>query len=150
MPRFSSSRLSAGSLIVICALAQAADTTPAGLWTAVDDDTGKPSALVRIYETDGALFGRIEKVLLPGKSDRCTACTDERKDQLVQGMMIIRNLKKTPGADNEWSGGDILDPDNGTIYRSRMQLTGGGTLEVRGFIGISLFGRTQTWQRVTP
>ena len=131
--------------------ARAAGETPAGLWTTIDDSTGKARSEVRIYEQDGAYSGRIEKILIPGKTDKCVLCTDERKDQPALGLVIIRNMKKSPGTPNQWSGGDILDPEQGTVYTSRMSLSNDGeSLTVRGYVGIPLFGRSQTWQRIKP
>jgi uncharacterized protein (DUF2147 family) len=120
--------------------------SPIGLWKTVDDKTGMPRALVRIYVQDGRYFGRIEQSFTPGaESRRCTACTDERKDQPVIGLVIVRNVTLHDG---EYGGGDILDPDNGSVYRCKFRLEHDGTiLMVRGFIGISLLGRSQTWQR---
>jgi len=101
---------------------------------------------VKIYEENGKLFGRIERSFTPGAETRvCEVCTDERKNQPIIGLLIIRNMKLSDG---EYSGGDILDPDNGSVYRCKFHLDDRGThLLVRGFIGISLLGRTQTWQR---
>jgi uncharacterized protein (DUF2147 family) len=142
-----------GAGLVSCALlglaagvAAAADTSPVGLWRTVDDKTGNPRAIVRVYEEKGKYFGRIEKSLNPARAGRrCDKCTDERKDQPVVGMVIVRGLSREG---DEYSGGDILDPDNGKIYRCKMRLAdGGGKLVVRGFIGFSLLGRSQTWTR---
>ena len=131
-------------------LAQATDT-PIGLWLTIDDASGKTRSQVRIYEQDGALFGRIEKIIIPGKTDKCVLCTDERKDQPALGLVIIRNMKKSAGVPNEWSGGDILDPEKGAVYTSRMILSDDAqSLNVRGYIGIPLFGRSQSWQRIRP
>ena len=129
------------------AAAHAAESTsPAGLWKTFDDKTGKPRAIVRIYEQDGKLFGRIEQSFTPGAETRvCVPCTDERKNQPIIGLVIIRNIKRDG---NEYSGGDILDPESGSVYRCKMHLEQGGTvLVLRGYIGFSLLGRTQTWQR---
>jgi uncharacterized protein (DUF2147 family) len=140
------------SLAVLCAAAllgpiAAAAQTPIGLWKTFDDKTGSARAIVRIYEENGKLFGRIERSFTPGADKRvCAVCTDERKDQPILGLLIIRNMKP---ADGEYGGGDILDPDNGSVYKCKFHVDDGGTrLIVRGFIGISLLGRTQTWQRV--
>jgi uncharacterized protein (DUF2147 family) len=120
--------------------------SPVGLWKTIDDDTKEPKSLVRIVEKDGVLSGRVEKILTAGKADaRCDQCTDERKDQPVQGMTIISGMKR---AGEQWENGSILDPNNGKVYSSRMKLLDGGRkLEVRGFVGVSLFGRSQTWIR---
>jgi uncharacterized protein (DUF2147 family) len=120
--------------------------SPIGLWKTFDDKTGMPRAMVRIYVQDGKYFGRIEQSLTPGAETRaCTACTDERKNQPIIGLLIIRNVT---ARDGEYGGGDILDPDNGSVYRCKFRLEKDGTvLAVRGFIGFSLLGRSQTWQR---
>ncbi len=128
-------------------ISHAADLqSPIGLWKTVDDKTGMPRALVRIYVEDGKYFGRIEQSFTPGAETRvCSACTDERKNQPMIGLLIIRNVK---ARDGEYGGGDILDPDNGSVYRCKFHLAEGGTvLAVRGFIGFSLLGRSQTWHR---
>lgn len=123
--------------------------SPLGEWKTFDDKTGRARALVRIYEQDGKLFGKIERSFSPGAEKRfCSVCTDERKDQPMLDLIIIRNMKRT---DDGYAGGDILDPDTGTVYRCKMHVDAGGTkLIVRGFIGISLLGRTQTWERMSP
>ena len=120
--------------------------SPLGLWRTIDDKTGKPRSVVRIYEENGRLFGRIVRGFDARENERrCTLCSDERRDQLLRGLLIIRNFKPD-GA--EYVDGDILDPDNGKTYSARMKLEEGGRkLAVRGFVGISLFGRSQVWER---
>ena len=144
------------NLAVACLLAGAAvtaaaqATSPAGLWRTIDDNTKKDKSLVRIVEANGVYTGKVEKIVDPDspKDAVCKDCSDERKDKPVVGMTIIRNMKQ--GADDKsvFEGGDILDPNNGKVYRSKMKLVDNGNkLEVRGFVGISLLGRTQTWVR---
>ena len=120
--------------------------SPIGLWKTVDDKTGMPRALVRVYTQDGKYFGRIEQSFTPGAQARvCSACVDARKNQPIIGLLIMRNVTLRNG---EYGGGDILDPDSGSVYRCKFHLDKDGTvLVVRGFIGISLLGRSQTWQR---
>ena len=120
--------------------------SPIGVWKTVDDKTGKARALVRIYLQDGKYFGKIEQSFTPGAEARvCSECTDERKNQPIIGLLIIRNVTLKDG---KYGGGDILDPDNGSVYRCKFHLEDGGTvLVVRGFIGFSLLGRSQTWHR---
>jgi len=128
-------------------LACAADLhSPIGLWTTIDDSTGKPRGVVRIYQENGKLFGKLEKSFTPGaEARRCTKCADERKDKPVIGLVLIRNMSLDG---DEYTGGDILDPDNGSVYRCKFKLEDGGKkLRVRGFIGFALFGRTQEWER---
>ena len=137
-------------LLSFAALAAQAQATPAGLWKTVDDDTGKEKSLVRIAESGGVYTGKIEKLLDPARQDaKCDKCSDERKDQPVLGMTIIRNIKHNAGDAALWDGGEILDPNNGKTYKLRVKpVEGGQKLEVRGYIGAPLLGRTQTWTRV--
>jgi uncharacterized protein (DUF2147 family) len=125
-----------------------AQTTPAGLWKTIDDETKKEKSLVRIDESGGVFTGKIEKLLDPSKqNDVCDKCTDDRKDKPVLGMTIIRNTKQDADDKALWTGGDITDPNNGKVYKLRLQpVNGGKTLEVRGYIGP--FYRNQTWIRV--
>lgn len=129
------------------ALAQA---SPAGLWKTIDDETKQERSLVRISEAGGVFSGKIEKLSDPTKQDvKCDDCKDERKGQPVLGMTILRGVKKN-ATDNElWDGGDILDPANGKVYKVRLKpIEGGKRLEVRGYVGMPMLGRTQTWVRV--
>lgn len=126
------------------ALAQA---TPAGTWKAMGDATGKPRGEVRIVEQDGMFYGKLANVVKEDeRAKTCIKCTDDRKDKPILGMTILKDMKKT--GDNEWSGGNILDPENGKVYSATMSLADDGKkLNVRGFLGVSLLGRTQTWVR---
>ncbi|CAG2130245.1 hypothetical protein LMG31506_00777 [Cupriavidus yeoncheonensis] len=134
--------------VMLTSAAALAQATPSGNWKTIDDATGKPRGLVEITEKNGVFSGRLVKTFVDGdgKPKVCDKCTDARKDQPIIGMTILSGLRKT--GDNEWSGGEILDPENGKVYKSKMSLSDDGNkLNVRGFIGISLLGRTQTWER---
>jgi uncharacterized protein (DUF2147 family) len=128
------------------ALAQ--EASPVGLWKNIDDVTGKPKALIRISEDKGELRGQIEKLFpAPGEepNPKCTACSGAKKDQPVIGMVFMSGLKKNG---DEYTDGEILDPDNGKVYRSKMSLAEGGKkLKVRGYVGVPMFGRSQVWVR---
>ena len=120
-------------------------SSPVGLWKSVDDETKQAKSLVRIVEKDGVLSGRVEKILSDKPDAKCEKCADERKDQPVQGMTIITGMRRNG---EQWEGGKILDPNNGKVYSSLMKLLDGGRkLEVRGYIGAALFGRSQVWLR---
>jgi uncharacterized protein (DUF2147 family) len=121
--------------------------SPVGLWKTIDDKTGETQSQVRITDSAGVLFGRIERVLAPGKADaKCAACSGARKDKPVAGMTIIEGVRRN-GDGAHWEGGSILDPNNGKVYRVRLTPQDGGRrLEVRGFLGP--FHRNQYWQRV--
>jgi uncharacterized protein (DUF2147 family) len=134
-------------LLCVTHMAFAANNTPAGLWKTIDDNTGKPRSLIRITENNGEYSAVIEKGLLATDTGDavCDKCTDERKGKRIIGMTIVNGIKQKG---DEFEGGEILDPDNGKTYRCKMKLDQtGNKLEVRGFIGISLFGRSQIWLR---
>ena len=129
-------------------LSYAQTLSPTGLWQTVDDKTGQPRSLIRIEENNGTLTAPVEKGLLATDTGNavCHKCSDDRKDQPIIGMNIVRGLKKNG---DQYDGGTILDPDNGKVYKCKMQLDKtGNQLEVRGYIGISLVGRSQIWTRV--
>ena len=124
-----------------------ADNSPVGLWKTIDDTTGKPHSLIRISDKNGELIATIEKGLLPTDSpnDVCDKCEGARKGKPLIGMVIMDGMK---AKGDTFEGGHILDPDNGEIYNCKIKLDGtGNKLEVRGFIGISLIGRSQIWMR---
>jgi uncharacterized protein (DUF2147 family) len=142
--------IKAGALAaaVIMAPAFADDGSPVGLWKNIDDVTGKPKALIRISESNGVLQGKIEKLFRAADQEqnpKCDKCTDARKDQPILGMVFMSGLRKDG---DEYTGGEILDPDNGKVYKSKMELADGGKkLKVRGYIGVPMLGRSQTWVR---
>ena len=128
--------------------AWAQNNSAIGLWKTIDDETGKPKALVRITEENGSLQGKIEKLFRGPNEDqnpKCGECKDSRKNQPLIGMTIVSGLKKQG---DEYTGGEILDPAKGKVYKSKATLRDGGQrLEVRGYIGAPMFGRSQVWQR---
>lgn len=132
--------------LAVCAAA--AQASPAGLWKTIDDESQQEKSHVRIVESGGVFTGSVHKVLDPAKQEaRCDKCGDERKDMPILGMTIIRNVKPGAGDSSVWDGGDILDPNNGKVYRVRLKpIDGGAKLEVRGYVGP--FYRNQIWIRV--
>ena len=130
---------------------QAAEPSPLGIWRTIDDDTHEAKALVEIIKQDGVLSGHIVKLFRHPNEIQdpiCKACEGDRHDQRVIGMTILWNFHQDGDV---WNGGEILDPEEGKIYRCKLHpIEGGARLEVRGFIGISLLGRTQVWERVLP
>jgi uncharacterized protein (DUF2147 family) len=128
-------------------------TSPVGYWKTIDDVTGKPKAIMQIWHTgDNALYGRVLKIFpSPGhdQNELCTECSGERHNKRIVGMVILENLRQSSDSPTVWTGGTILDPKNGKVYQCTMQvINNGANLNVRGYIGLSLFGRTQTWNRV--
>lgn len=135
-------------LLGLSCISVMAQTNPVGLWQTISDTDGKPTSEVRISETPGGLVGVVEKALVTSTEPNCDKCTDERKGKPKVGMEIIRGAKKAEGKD-VWEGGNILDPGNGTVYKLKLTpVEGGKKLEVRGFVGFALLGRTQIWTRV--
>lgn len=136
------------ALIVVSAPAATGQATPVGLWNTISDRDGRPTGVVEIRETDrGEYIGIVRGILIPATHDDsvCGKCAGALKNAPIVGMTILRHMRRDG---DEWSGGEILDPENGNVYRARMRLTDGGTkLIVRGYVGISLFGRSQTWIR---
>lgn len=136
-------------LVLTAALGAAwAQNTPVGKWHTIDEKTKEIKSEVTITEIGGVLTGKISKLLRKGaKQDSiCDECKDARKDNPILGLEIIRSAKKEEGADI-WTGGKILDPENGKEYTLKLTPEDGGKkLAVRGSIGP--FGRTQTWLRV--
>ncbi|QKM65688.1 DUF2147 domain-containing protein [Polynucleobacter tropicus] len=126
------------------ASAQTSDSIT-GLWKTFDDETNQPAALVQIIEKNGVFSGSITKLLDTSGPSTCEKCTDSRKGKPILGMEILSGLKKIG---ESYSGGQILDPDDGEIYKAEMKLKDqGAKLDLRAYIGIPLLGRTQTWIR---
>jgi uncharacterized protein (DUF2147 family) len=134
--------------ILVPAGAWAQETSPVGLWKNIDDETGKPKALIRITASNGELKGKIEKLFRAAgeeQNPKCDRCEGARKDQPIIGMTILWGMKPDNG---EYNGGQILDPGNGKIYKSKMSFADSSRkLNVRGYIGMPMLGRTQTWLR---
>src|ERR1700730_1976562 len=131
----------------LCASKASDLASPTGRWQPIDEKTGQPLGLIRIYQERGLFFGRIEpSSASDDTSRRCSKCTDERRNQPIIGLLLIRNMRLEG---DEYVGGDILDPDSGRIYGCKFRLIDGGSkLIMRGYFGLSLFGRSQTWRRL--
>lgn len=124
-----------------------AQATAVGAWNTISDTDGRPTAVVEIREVDGELVGTITALLVAAEPEDsvCGKCSGERKGQRVIGMEILRHMRPDGDA---WSGGEILDPETGKTYKAKMKLIeGGNKLVLRGYIGLPLFGRSQTWVR---
>lgn len=116
-----------------------------GTWKTIDDEDGTVKSHVSIFEEDGKLYGKILKLINP-ENTICSACKGDKKDKPIEGMQIMWGLKKDKT--DSWKGGKIMDPKNGKEYKCKIELEDANTLKVRGFIGFSLLGRTQTWYRL--
>jgi uncharacterized protein (DUF2147 family) len=116
-----------------------------GKWKTIDDETGKAKSIVEIYEKSGKIYGKVVEILdVEHKNNVCSECSGSDKNKPILGMIIIKGLTKEG---SEYTNGKILDPKNGKTYKCFVTLEAKDKLKVRGFIGISLFGRTQYWYR---
>lgn len=116
-----------------------------GKWKTIDDETGKAVSIIEIFESHGKVYGRVSEILsAKDRAKTCQKCLGDDKDKPILGLVVIKGLKK----DGDEYNGKILDPKHGKIYKCVVNLEEKDKLKVRGYIGISLFGRTQYWQRV--
>jgi uncharacterized protein (DUF2147 family) len=140
--------LAALLLVALPLSAFAQDATPIGKWRTIDDATGKAKSIVEVYDAgNGKLSAKVLQVLDSDKGPHplCDACKGAKHDKPIEGMVIAWNLERDG---RSWDGGRIMDPKNGKEYSAKMTPVAKGTkLEVRGYMGFSLLGRTQTWLR---
>ena len=123
-------------------------TSVEGLWITQDDETGKEKSEVLLYVEDGKLYGKIIRLLLPeDQGKRCEKCKGENKNKPIAGLVIVKDLSLEK---DTWEDGTIMDPKSGKVYDCYLSLEAPNVLKVRGFLGFSLLGRTQTWKRKTP
>lgn len=116
-----------------------------GKWKTIDDETKQAKSIVEIYKkSDGKYYGKISQLLIKPANANCVECKDDRKNKPILGMEIIRGLKKEG---NEFTGGSITDPKTGKTYKCTITRSG-DQLNVRGYLGVSILGRTQTWTKV--
>lgn len=130
-----------------------AESSPVGQWRTIDDVDKKERAIIEIYQKDNKLFGKIIKAF-PREGDKplCENCEGADKGAPMIGLEILKNVSQE-ALTKTWSGGTILDPKNGKIYKVYLELQDDegkkdAQLKVRGFIGWSILGRTQYWYRL--
>lgn len=140
---------SLGMIFLLTSQVFAATTlTVVGDWQTINQETNKPSSIIRIWEEDGKYFGKIAKIVeeSQGEPERCTACTGELKDAPVLGFPLISDMELVGNGD--YAKGTITDPRTGKVYHCKMTVVQEGkALNVRGYLGFSLLGRTTTWYR---
>ena len=124
-----------------------AAVSPVGQWTTIDDVTHKVRSIIQITQSNGVYYGTIVKIYpQPGDTGICQTCPGNFKGKKILDLTIMWGMKAT--GDNTYGGGKILDPKSGEVYSCKMSLSPDGkTLTVRGYIGISLLGRSQTWNK---
>ena len=117
-----------------------------GKWKTIDDETGKPKSIVEIFKkSDGKYYGKVIQLLIKPADPNCSGCKDDRKDKPILGMEVIRGLSKDG---SEFTKGTITDHKNGKTYKCTIKKEGEDKLNVRGYIGFSALGRSQTWYKV--
>ncbi len=117
-----------------------------GKWKTIDDETGEAKSVVEIFEKSGKIYGKVSEILRENhKKDVCVKCEGAEKNKPILGMVIINGLKKDG---SEFNGGTILDPTSGKKYKCYITLESADKLKVRGYVGVSIMGRTQYWTRV--
>ncbi len=117
-----------------------------GKWKTIDDETGKAISVVEVFEKNHKIYGKVLEIFNPANRYRvCEKCSGEDANKPILGMNVIKGLTKV---ENEYTKGKILDPKNGKLYSCYITLESQDKLKVRGYIGISLFGRTQYWFRM--
>lgn len=134
------------AVLILATTALLAQSSPAGLWKTIDDETGEAKSHVRIYEKNGKFHGKVEKLLLSSPDKVCEACPGDKKNKPLVGMVVIEGLK---AYDDYWKGGTILDPESGSEYGCSVWYEEGNSdeLKVRGKHWTGLY-RTQTWYKV--
>jgi uncharacterized protein (DUF2147 family) len=133
------------AVVALCA----AEPSPVGLWEQVDEKSGQAESWFRITERNGVYEGAIVKIFLkPGEDPNwvCDKCEGAERGAPVLGLTLIKGMRRKGDA---YEDGTIMDPRDGSVYRALMKLSADGRkLEVRGYLGISLFGRSQVWNRL--
>ena len=115
-----------------------------GKWKTYDDSNGKPLSVVEVFEAKGKIYGKVVEIFNPKNQRKCENCSGEDKNKPILGLIVIKGLVK----DGDEYKGKVLDPKQGNLYKCIVTLEGRDKLKVRGYIGISLIGRTQIWERV--
>lgn len=117
-----------------------------GKWNSIDAETGKPEAIIEVFKENNKAYAKIIDILNPEDKDTvCVNCKGKNKNKPILGLTILDGLIEDG---DEWSGGIIIDPKNGNNYKCYLKLIDASNLKIRGYIGISLFGRTEYWKRI--
>ena len=132
-------------LLIYFSLSQLQPLSVEGFWITQDDESGKQKSEVLIYKDNGKLYGKIVSLLLPEDQGKiCVNCKGKDKGKPIVGLVIVNNLI---WEGESWEDGTILDPKSGKLYDCYITLEDNNNLKVRGFLGFSILGRTQSWIR---
>ncbi len=116
-----------------------------GKWHSTNEDTGEVDSVIEVYKKDGKAFAKVVEIKNPNRKNAvCDLCKGKNKNQPILGLNILTGLEKD---DDEWSGGKILDPRNGKVYKCYIKLEEPNKLKIRGYIGFALIGKTAYWTR---
>ena len=116
-----------------------------GKWNSTNEETGNIDSIIEVYEKDGKAFAKVIEIKGSARKNAvCEKCEDENKNKPILGLNILTGLQEN---EDEWSGGNILDPRNGRIYNCYIKLIKPNKLKIRGYIGLALFGKTAYWER---
>ena len=137
--------LTAGALLSTSVFAASLNGTQ---WQTIDDKTGEKKAIIQLNESNGKVSGKIIKVLNKEEAKAvCTKCPGSLKNKPIEGLQILSGLKAD--GNNKWSDGKLVDAESGKTYSGKLTLSDNGqSLDLRGYVGSPLFGRSQTWQRI--
>jgi uncharacterized protein (DUF2147 family) len=131
--------------ILITALSLTANgQTIIGKWETFDDKTNEKKGIIEIYKKDALYVAKVVEIFGGPKNATCQNCKGVNKDKPIIGLVFIQNIEKNGDA---YTGGTILDPESGVMYKCYLKLIANNKLKVRGFVGFSIFGRTQYWLR---
>lgn len=139
-------------VLILCAAlgmfvaGQALAATPVGKWKTIDEKSGKAKSIVEIYLNGDKLEGKILELLDEDRNAVCEKCKGKLKNHKIEGLVFLTGHQQKK--ENEWEKGEILDPESGKVYKSVVKVTSDNQkLDVRGYVGIKAFGRSQTWLR---
>ncbi len=132
--------------LMVCTIVTGSAQEVLGKWRTIDDSSGAAKSIVEIYKQDGKIYGKVIEIIDPAKQNAiCKKCPDDAMGKPIKGLVVIKDLKKDG---DEYSGGTILDPTNGKVYKCLIALEEPNKLKVRGYVGFSLLGRSQYWHRI--
>lgn len=133
------------TLVLLLACISINAQTIFGKWNSTNDDTGEVDSVIEVYKKNGKAYAKVIEIKDANRQNAvCNLCEGSNKNKPILGLNILTGLQQD---DDEWSGGTILDPRNGKTYKCYIQLVAPNKLKLRGYLGVSLFGKTAYWTR---